>query len=91
MDMKYVFLALLVMGLVLVSGCTAPSGGDGTGPVCGNGICETGEEQSCPDDCGGALMSPLDDDITDGDGIEGTDDTFDDDAVSDIDDILSYF
>src|SRR3954464_13243522 len=40
------------------------TGGDATGPVCGDGICAPGEEQSCsrdcprPDRCGDGICGP---------------------------------
>ncbi|MFA4855110.1 MAG: hypothetical protein WC634_00805 [archaeon] len=45
MKKGFVFI-LLLLALLLSSGCIQP-------PVCGNGACETGEnQQNCPQDCG---------------------------------------
>jgi len=42
-----IFLMLIVISLILISGCISP-------PVCGNGICEIGETlENCPIDGGG--------------------------------------
>jgi len=52
MKIKIVFSGLLVLLVALMFGCSVPSG-----PICGNGICSTGEDLTCPQDCGGVPES----------------------------------
>ena len=44
MKLLKAFPIIALVALVALSGCLQP-------PVCGNGICETGESQTCPTDC----------------------------------------
>jgi len=57
---KILALFIIVFLLVLINGCNGDNGSDGDARTtmegglrkeCGNGVCEEGEEESCPGDC----------------------------------------
>ena len=54
MKLLKLFPIAALVALVALSGCVIPPS-----PQCGNGVCETGETETCPQDCGGTVCEVI--------------------------------